>query len=130
MKKCVTSIFTVIAFLLLNVTNVSADSRSQSFTIKYVKGAPSSPSTCINSFSLPAYSGGIDVSVSQLTDGAQLSVSSSGLNPKQTIIDKVGTYHFAISPMSTATSVTVTIRLIPNESLPATIAIGSIGYPD
>ncbi len=130
MKKCVTSIFTLIALLLLNVTNVSADSRTQSFTFRYVKGAPSSSSTCINNFSLPAYSSGIDVHVSQLTDGAQLLVSSSGLNPKQTIIDKVGTYHLAISPMSTGSSVTVSIRLIHNEVLPASDASGSIGYSD
>ena len=66
MRKCVTSIFTVIAFLLLNVTNVYADSRSQSFILRYVKGAPSSES-CIDNFSLQAYSGGIDIRVSQLT---------------------------------------------------------------
>lgn len=41
-EKCVTSIFTLIALLLLNVTNVSADSGSQSFKFSYVKGAPTS----------------------------------------------------------------------------------------
>ena len=129
MKKCVTSIFTVIALLLLNVTNVYADSRSQLFTLRYVKGAPSSES-CIDNFSLPTYIGGIDVRVSQLTQGAQLIVSSSELNPKQTVIDKIGTYHIPLSQITTGSSVTVSIRLIPNESLPAATASGSIGYPD
>ena len=39
-----------------------------SFILRYVKGAPSSES-CIDNFSLQAYSGGIDIRVSQLTQG-------------------------------------------------------------
>ncbi len=115
--------------LLLNVTNVYADSRSQSFILRYVKGAPSSES-CIDNFSLPAYIDVIDVRVSQLTQGAQLIVSSSNLNPNRTVIDKVGTYYISLSQMPTGSSVTVSVRLIPNESLPAATASGSIGYPD
>lgn len=127
MKKCVTSIFTVIAFLLLNVTNVYADSRSQSFILRYVKGAPSSES-CTDNFSLPAHIDGIDVRVSQLTQGAQLIVSSPNLNPNRTVIDKVDTYHISLSQMPTDSSVTVSIRLIPNESLPFASASGYISY--
>ena len=127
MRKCVTSIFTVIAFLLLNVTNVYADSRSQSFILRYVKGAPSSES-CIDNFSLQAYSGGIDIRVSQLTQGAQLLVSSSNLNPKQTVIDKVGTYHSPLSQMSTVSSVAINMRLMLDESTPVAIASGYISY--
>lgn len=127
MKKCVTSIFTVIALLLLNVTNVYADNRSQSFTLRYVKGVPTSES-CIDNFSLPAYIDRINVRVSQLTQGAQLIVSSSELNPKQTVIDKVGTYHIPLSQITTGSSVTVSIRLIPNESIPVVSASGYISY--
>lgn len=55
-------------------------------------------------------------------------MSSSGLNPKQTIKDKVGTYNIAISQKPTALLVTVTIRLIPNENLPVASVCSSIGY--
>lgn len=129
MKKCVTSIFTVIAFLLLNVTNVSANSRNQLFTLSYVNGAPTSQ-TDMTLTLVPQSSCEIIINVSQLTEGAKLSVSSSNLNPKQTMIDKDGTYHFAILPMSTGSSVIVSIRLIPSEALPASSASGSIGYPN
>lgn len=124
-EKCVTSIFTLIALLLLNVTNVSADSGSQSFKFSYVKGAPTSES-CIDNFSLPAYIGGIDVRVFKLTQGAQLIVSSSNLNPNRTVIDKVGTYHISLSQIPTGSSVTVSIRLIPNERIPVVSANGYI----
>lgn len=129
MKKCVTSIFTVIALLLLNVTNVSAYGNRSNFNLNYIKGAPTSQT--VSTLTLVSQnSQEVIVNVSQLTQGAQLSVSSSGLNPKQTIIDKVGTYHIPLSQITTAPSVTITIRLIPNENLPAATASGSIGYPD
>lgn len=128
MKKCVTSIFTVIAFLLLNVTNVYADSRSQSFILRYVKGAPSSQT--VEALTLvPQNSREVIINVSQLTDGAQLSVNSSGLNPKQTVIDKVGTYHIdLISQIPTMTSITVNISLIADENIPVASASGHLLY--
>lgn len=111
MKKCVTSIFTVIAFLLLNVTNVSAYSNRSYFDLKYIKGAPSSETYTYGFTFQPANSREIIINVSQLTAGAKLSVSSSSLDPKQTVIDEVGTYHIALSQMSTGISVTVNMRL-------------------
>ena len=129
MKRCVTSIFTVIAFLLLNVTNVSAYGNRSNFNLNYIKGAPTSQT--VSTLTLVSQnSQEVIINVSQLTQGAQLSVSSSNLNPNRTIIDKVGTYHILLSQIPTGSAVTVSVRLIPNESLPAATANGSIGYPD
>lgn len=127
MKKCVTSIFTVIAFLLLNVTNVSAYGNRSNFNLSYIKGAPTSQT--VSTLTLVSQNSQVViVKVSQLTQGGQLSVSSSGLNPNQTIITETGTYHIPLSQITTAPSVTVTIRLIPNENLLAATATGTISY--
>lgn len=129
MKKCVSSIFTIIAFLLLNVTNVYADSRSQTFTLSYIKGAPPSETYYTDGFTFQSQnSREIIINVSQLTQGAQLVVSSFNLNSNRTVIDKVGTYHISLLKMSTGISVTVNMKLIPDESTPVAIASGYISY--
>ena len=67
-EQCVTSIFTLIALLLFYVTNVSADSGSQSFKFSYVKGAPTSQ-TDMTLTLVPQNSREIIINVSQLTEG-------------------------------------------------------------
>ena len=67
---------------------------------------------------VPQNSREIIINVSQLTQGAQLAVSSSNLNPKQTVITETGTYHIPLSQISTGLSVMVNMRLILDETIP------------
>ncbi|MCM1226695.1 MAG: hypothetical protein NC320_04615 [Clostridium sp.] len=123
MKKYVTSIFTVLAFLLLNVTNVSAGSSSKSFILRYIKGATASQ--VVSSLTIDTQnSREIIIDVTQLTEGAKLSVSSSGLNPKQTIITETGIYHISLSQMTA--KISVNMRLIIDESAPSVSVTGSV----
>lgn len=123
MKKSLTSIFTIISFLLFNVTNVYADSRNQLFILRYIKGAPTSQ--VVSTLTIDTQNScEIIIGVTQLTEGSKLSVSSSGLNPKQTVITEIGTYHISLSQMST--EISVNMRLIVDESVPAASVTGTV----
>ena len=62
--------------------------------------------------------------MTQLTEGAKLSVSSSSLNPKQTVIAETGTYHISLSQMTA--KISVNMRLIVDESVPVVSVTGSV----
>lgn len=119
MKRYITIFITVITLIFINVTNVNA--ASTSFNIRYVNGSSSNVST--TTISLLQCNNGIDVNVTQLSQGASLVFSSNAFNQSQ-VVNSTGIYHISILPASINT--TITIMLIPNSSLPVSYASGSI----